>query len=53
MIANLISKNNRTSKYNFFLDVIKSLEFDRMLYCLKDINMQYYDSCDRFLLYRE
>ncbi len=33
MIANLISKNNRTSKYNFFMDVIKSLEFDKILCC--------------------
>lgn len=31
MLANLISKNNRTSKYKLFLDVIQPLESDKIL----------------------
>lgn len=47
MIANLISKNNRTSKYKLFLDVIRPLESDKILDV--GVNNWEYSPVDNFL----
>lgn len=47
MLANLISENNRTSKYKLFLDVVKPLESDKILDV--GVNNVEYSPVDNFL----